>query len=1039
MVTFKEWVNYTLEERQSILLSIIMGDEDMHLLDDIDPNLRVEEPTQVPNWMSIQSVWLSTNRLRTHSSISIETAEHFLAKIEERIESRLRTVSQTDDSRSIEYSGWHQGRTTVHNTTASGPGYTLFEDLNAFNGIVQRLMVQPDEPTFESYKNAILHIVNENPIVVDSHENHRISITFEVFHPIHGIQPYTFSTRSNIKKIQEQIGALMDEEEGSDTYTHIRENIVRVFINIIKPSIGSGYASSSNFYLNYFIVTRCRNKASCFYWCIRKIKQSHLKNNTYRKIIFDNPPPNFSVPVSMVGQALTRLEIKGILLCNKPPTIELIRNTVKYDYYEDIVYDYVYLFDCYYYEGSKDNKLRIFSNAIPEMGIDHNCGYIIINNIKYYLMIYGNDHYEIVKNIILPDVCHKCGSTKHNAELAKHDITARTDCLNEIRQFLGDVIVRENVDNTKVIFFDAETIPIDGYHHPYMVAYQICDLESGELIAKDIIETYDCFDKFLTTILHYTGTKYIVGYNSSSFDNYFLLRSIIKYGYHVSSDNTILHHNKLLKTWIKGMVVWDLYQFTKCSLADACRSYKIGEHKDEMNHDTVAEIWKKNDYKVSTYVDPDYLSMNVRQYCEKDVEVTKRLFFTVYKDLATITSMDPLSKPTISSLAYSHMQKHWKENAIHIEKIPMDYNDVFSSIPGGRTQVFKRGEFTGDFVLLDVNSLYPYTCLHNVFPVSKLIEGRPENDQQLYLAYCRVDQSCLKYKMLGVKNEEDRLDWTRNVVEQWIWKEQVEALREQGCTVDIIKTIYWKESKKIFDIMAYYRQIRNESQDNIVRSKLAKMLGNSNTGKLIETNHVDVWDVCNHQTDIDKFVRKYHQSDIMEFQTTGVFSNVMLKACKEQSDIINKPRHIGSRIYALSRLYMWKLMMKCEHLYYSDTDSLLVEKSDKDKLPIGDEYGQLKIEDESSRIIIVSPKTYYVGKKKGLKGYKPGDPWEIIRNGDVLEKGNQITVSMYEALLDPTKTVQTKYYNMRKEFVKKRDDTWELLTIQGDVVTKILS
>ena len=63
----------------------------------------------------------------------------------------------------------------------------------------------------------------------------------------------------------------------------------------------------------------------------------------------------------------------------------------------------------------------------------------------------------------------------------------------------------------------------------------------------------------------------------------------------------------------KSIIVWDLYQFTKCSLADACESYSIGEYKDNMDHDAVAEIWSKNDYKIDTYTDAKYLDMNVRQ------------------------------------------------------------------------------------------------------------------------------------------------------------------------------------------------------------------------------------------------------------------------------------------------------------------------------------------------------------------------------------------------------------------------------------------
>lgn len=1073
MLSFKDWIEYSVEERQAILDNIIMGVEDMSILEAIDPNLRVEEPESVDHWRSLQSVWMSTNRRRRHSVISIDNAEDLLARIDERIESRIqRSLSQQaaeetieeQSTRSLEYSGWYHGRTTLENITNEGPGYALFEDMNAFNGMVHRYMVQPNENTFDSYRNAILHIVNMNPLITELGEMGRISITFEVYHPVNGIQPYTFSASTSLETLQEQIAALMDDEEaaGSGTYTHIREHVVRIFINIIRPSVGYGHTPYSHFFLTYFNVTHSRNKASCFYWCVRKIMQSRHHNKTLRKMIFENSglvsPSDFSIPISIVGQAFERLEIDVILLCNKEPIIELIRDTINYKYYEDIHYDHVYIFDCYYNNSqapqssyANDHKLRIFSNSMPTMSMDGDCGYLIINNTKHYLMIYDKGHYEVVKGLQLPPVCHKCGTTKHTIETTQTDHAARTMCLNTIRAFLGDVVVKnKDTHNVRLVFFDAETVPIDGYHHPYMVSYQVCDLETQQLLEKDTIEEADCFDKFLNKMLQYRGTKYLIGYNSSAFDNYFLMRSMIKYGFHLSSENTVLHNNRILKSWVKGIITWDLYRYVGTSLEEACNSYKLGEYKDDMDHDKVASIWKKHQFKISTYDDEEYKAMNVRKYCEKDVQVTKLLFFTIYKDLYDITSIDPLSKPTLSSLAYAHMMKDWKERNIHISSIPIEYDPVFSSIPGGRTQVFKKGEFKDNsFALLDVNSLYPFTCMTNKFPTSNIIHGKPKNDNQLYIAYCKVDQTCLKYKMIGVKNDEDdRLDWSRNHVEQWLWKEQIDELRNHGCSVECDKYAYWEQDAHIFQIMNTYKKIREESHDNPVRGKNSKKLGNSNTGKMVENNHNDVWEICNDQTDVDRFIRKYQKSDIMQFQTTGVYTNIMMKACKEESKYLNKPKHIGSRIYALSRLYMWKMMMKCENLYYSDTDSLLIDKSEIHKFKIGKEYGEFKVEAESDHIFVVSPKTYWVSEEKhGLKGYKPGDTWRTIRmheddNGDYWEfinNGDKITPDIYEALLDPEMIVNSKYHNMRKEFVRKRENKWELFTITGITTTKIIS
>lgn len=1042
MISFKTWMSYHGEQRREMLKAIAFGDEDIEILEEIDPSLRVENVEGIANWPEIQTLWISSNRrTRTHSALSIETAEQFLARLEDKIEKKLK-VSDDNFEKPIQYSGWNQGLTLLSNTVGGGPDYLLFEDFNVSHGLIRRFMVQPNQNNFQSYSESIMHLINHNPIIVDNAEFVRTSITFEVYDENIGITPFTFSSSMGWDNVKQNIGRIMnDNDVGSGRFMYIRENIVRVFVNIISPSRGAGLLEPQEefeLYYDNFVITKCYTNIACFYWCIRKIKKTKTQNTTLRKTVFDTPPSNFDMPISIVKTAFDRLDVNVILLCNQKPKTELIRNTIRYKTYEDIRYKYMISFECYYYP-SNDGVWRIFSDNIPVIRSHDECGYVMIDGKKYFLMIYENNHYDIVRTINMPRVCDKCGSNSHDSNLARIDETTRSECLTKIREEIGDVIVRNNIGKTKIIIFDAETVPINGYHHPYMVSYQVCDLETQELIFKDTISSYDCFDKFLDVVFQYTGTKYLIGYNSSSFDNYFVMRSMLKYNFKLSSENVILYHNKILRMNIKGIVTWDLYQFTKSSLRDACVSYSIGDHKDEVDHDKISSLFQAHKFTTAAYSDKEFLAMKVKEYCEKDVEVTKKLFFVIYKDLVKITNINPLSKSTLSSLAYTQMQKYWKSNDVKIEKIPMEYNEIFTSIPGGRTQVFKKGVYHGNFVLLDVNALYPYTCIENTFPISAVMNGMPTNADHIYLALCKVDQTKLQYKMLGEKDGNDRLNWNKDIVTQWIWKEQLEVLKEHGCPVEVIKAIHWEESAKIFGIMEYYKKVRNESADNVVRGKLSKGLSNINTGKLIENNHTDVWEICNHQTSIDRFIKKYNQSPILEFELTGIYNNVFMKAQKEENAFINKPRHIGSRIYALSRLYMWKLMMKCNELYYSDTDSLLIKKEEMHKFPIGKEYGELKIEDYSNKIIVVSPKTYIVNKKKGLKGYKIGDKWQIMQGDKILEEGVEIKESMYEALLDNTKHVITKYHNIQKKFVRRSDTMWELLTISGENTEKILA
>jgi hypothetical protein len=103
------------------------------------------------------------------------------------------------------------------------------------------------------------------------------------------------------------------------------------------------------------------------------------------------------------------------------------------------------------------------------------------------------------------------------------------------------------------------------------------------------------------------------------------------------------------------------------------------------------------------------------------------------------------------------------------------------------------------------------------------------------------------------------------------------------------------------------------------------------------------------------------------------YKNILNEA-KNKANDLNVSVHIASAITAYARIYMHKIKKEYQDsLYYSDTDSLIVDKEIDRELVSLDKIGLFKLENQVKRGIFISPKLYYlelensvVKKSKGL-------------------------------------------------------------------------
>jgi len=704
-------------------------------------------------------------------------------------------------------------------------------------------------------------------------------------------------------------------------------------------------------------------------------------------------------------------------------------------------------------------------------------------------VVFWNDHYDIVKQITLPMFCVRCGSREHNVSMLHHS-RHRLDCLLRLQQecHFRNEQIDPLINGDMHVYYDVETYPSpSGAHVVYTVCFFVVN-NANHVVEKGSYVGITCIEQMYHHLreTYTTSTKVMIAFNGSGFDHYFWMKELIRQGVKFSSDNSTIYRNKILSLKGHGFTTWDPYCFVSCSLNDACRAYKIDDQKDEVDHALIKEIFERHNYDhARAMLDPAFLQQRVHEYCMKDVSLLHQLTHTIVTEFLCLTDINPLCYPTLSSYAYAHMQSLLKKDRITIEKTSIEYDEVWDLAAGGRTQVFQRGchrsvvdddDGVNGLVLVDVNSLYPsiferyempigglrvvdhplgeertvHELYHDLDPDRTMIGDLFDLDDDIathnytYKVVCRVDQTLLKVKLFCRKHDAERAenDWTADIVDDVLVEGEVyEYMQQDARFVVTPKRWYiWNRSRKIDHAIQIYKRHRfaAKASGNKVQEMIAKMMSNAVIGKHVEKNHDDVWRIGNMDSDKDEFLRKHGTTEVTFETIDGVHDRVMMRATLPPKPMTKKPRHIGVRVYGLSQFELWRVMdaIPTEHLYYTDTDSLLISDASLHHVPIDDlTYGMYKVEFRATRAYVVSPKSYCLvnerwtdgdhpkGKEKfRLKGYHVGDRWRAVDvDNDIVAEGDSLCTDLYECLLEPDVSVSVVTRKMDKRFVRRSE------------------
>ena len=512
------------------------------------------------------------------------------------------------------------------------------------------------------------------------------------------------------------------------------------------------------------------------------------------------------------------------------------------------------------------------------------------------------------------------------------------------------------------------------------------------------------------------------------------------------------------KSILTSFSVWDPRCFVGGSLKSASTAFKCKTLKGDLDHTYVQEQYNSGNFK--EYIDNNH--EEISEYNNTDVEVLEELVGKMLSafDSANIELRKPLFEfPTLPALCYSLLTNsyvfpttffnkkprvpcsisEYKKSMDEWDNIYNEHNKAFefasqrmskrqdcfkelvpftSAIKGlpnkwddnvrkgliaGRcsSDIPKMGGIEeGDFIQVDVTSLYPLVAMERPYPCGLAEEMKycdfayllDENVDilidMMFIVHVTIDQTELRKSFPYAGNyyptrlsssnnsleqarededddtiSEGRLRWdAEGLVDAWIPTITFVDLIKAGANIlflnenntpavksgDIIG-YYWKESG--YPFTAYMRKYselklnedrKPETERNDALRALGKLMINSVTGKIAQKKHkktTELYTTAKKLKEDIKAIEDKTQIPIIHEEIPIPGSNnvfVTLPKFYNEKEEAQYPAHLAVFIYGYARSYMWNTIFKHTRYRYTDTDSALPSSDYKTTL---EKYG----------------------------------------------------------------------------------------------------
>ena len=597
--------------------------------------------------------------------------------------------------------------------------------------------------------------------------------------------------------------------------------------------------------------------------------------------------------------------------------------------------------------------------------------------------------------------------------------------------------------DVKFITMDLETVLIDNTHIPYLLCWYDGSISKSYIINSldpstielDILRMISrAIDDIL--IRKYRDYK-IYLHNFSKFDGYFLLKYLARIG----KCKPIIHKGKIISvkfTYNNYTVTFkDSYLLLPSSLRKLGKSFNVETQKgifpyllSDINYSgevpniqyfSNVSLDEYNKYKDSFNNKIWCFKTEAIKYCKLDCISLYQILFKFNTLLYKIFILNINNYPTLPSLAFAIFKTHFIKNKEHETKnIHMlsgqVSNDIRQGYTGGSCDMFISTPSIKDTKIYayDVNSLYPY-----VMSKFKMPTGSPTyfsgditkyNKDAFGFFYCNITTpEKLDHPILQTHIKTNDGIRTVSPLGTWsdiLFSEEMYNAEKYGYKFEILWG-YTFESDYVFKgFVNILYKIRLEYPKSDPMNYIAKIIMNSLYGRFGMDDNFSFSKIMN-KRDYNKF-ESSNQDGIIDVIDLGGNLLVQHKNPKVElntlldnaSEIHNVNIAVASAITAYSRIHMSQFKNNKDYnLYYSDTDSIYIDKPLENSFISDKILGKLKLEYICKDAVFIAPKVY------GLLTDKDS----IIKiKGLSLEAINKISIKNLKDLLIKDSNLESK-------------------------------
>lgn len=640
----------------------------------------------------------------------------------------------------------------------------------------------------------------------------------------------------------------------------------------------------------------------------------------------------------------------------------------------------------------------------------------------------------------------------------------RTIGKNKYTFILGKLELVESIKKTKFISplkksnknnLNFLTLDIETYldKNNYQIPYCICIYDGNNIYKFYLDEFTSSEDMLITAIKTICNWRYsnfnVYAHNFSSFDGIFLLKVLNKIGniHPTIKDGKLISINFFYGTATGPedknnnytINFYDSILLLQDSLRKLGKSFNVSTQKGNFDPTIVNE----SNYKLSE------MKREVIKYCIDDCISLHQILIKFNELIFKNFNINIKRYPTLPSLSFSNFRYNYLEQNQIAQISGKIENDIKNSYTGGSTDMFiPFNEEDEILYVYDVNSLYPFVMKEFEYPIGSptYFEGniRNINKDSFGIFYCEIEspkylehpiiQSHIKTKN-GIRTISPLGNWF-----DWICSTEMDNAIKFGYKFKIIKGYTFNKGRPFNKFIEDLYKLRLNFPKSDPMNYIAKLFMNSLYGRFSMNDNFNEIRIVN-ENSLNKLINNDNISiqDIFNLDNDFI---VQIKKNEYQElisliDNLNENHNINiaiaSFVTAYARIHMSKFKNNKDiKLYYTDTDSIVVNKPLPDFMVDSTVLGKLKLEHIAKKGIFLAPKLYclntdneIITKTRGLSHniQLDIDDFEklLFKDSEIIKKQNKWFKSIYLGSIKIEELPYSiKYTENKRELIFKK-------------------